>query len=234
MKTILVAGSSSGIGRAISEKLLAQNHSVIGLARDHSKFAPTNVNYRTYSLDFAVISKLEENFRRIQKENPAIDTLVCSVGYGEFAALEQFSVARMQRMLNVNFLSQVMLVKNFLPLFKQKKVGKIILLGSECALQGQKKGSIYCATKFALRGFSQSLRKECAAANIAVTLINPGIVATPFFTALDFEPASGVDHAIQPDQIATLVAHLIHEEQNCVYEEINLQPVKKVVQAKIS
>lgn len=229
---IIIAGSSSGIGRAIAEKLLSEKHNVIGLARQHQKFSPENNNYSTYTIDFSKVDALEKQFKQIQSEHSPIDAIICSVGYGEFNELEQFSVEKMQRMMNVNFLSQAILIKSFLPSLKTQKSGKIILIGSECALEGQKKGSMYCASKFALRGFAQSLRKECSTANVTVTLINPGMVATSFFDELTFRPAAGEPHAILPEQIAAMISLVLKENTNCVYEEINLQPLKKVLEKK--
>lgn len=233
MKKVLIAGSSSGIGRAIAEKVLAANHFVIGLARHHHKFTPASDNYVPYAIDFADLNQLENQLKILQREHSQIDALICSVGYGEFSEIEQFSLAKMQTLFNVNFLSQALLVKTFLPKMKQVKSGKIIFIGSECALEGQKKGSMYCASKFALRGFSQSLRKECTSSNIHITLINPGFVDTPFFEDLDFRPAPGKTHAIQPTQVANLVSLILNEEENCVYEEINLQPMKKVLEKNL-
>lgn len=231
-KHILISGSSSGIGRAITEKLLAENYSVIGLARDHKKFSPKSPHYYPHAIDFADIETLEKQLRVIQKKYITIDSIICCAGFGEFCELEQFSIRNMQRIINVNFLSQAILVKSLLPDFKKRRSGKIIFLGSECALEGQKKASLYSATKFALRGFAQSLRKECASAHIAITLINPGVVATPFFDSLAFQPAEGFEHAVQPEQIATLITTLLPLEHNCVVEEINLQPMKNAIQKK--
>jgi short-subunit dehydrogenase len=226
---IIIAGSSSGIGKAATEKLLSESHHVIGLARRHDKFKTSNVNYLPITIDFSDIENLESKFRNLQKTYPDSDAIICSAGYGKFVELEQFSFEQMQHMMQVNFLSHALLIKTFLPGFKKKQTGKIIILGSECALEGQKKGSFYCASKFALRGFAQSLRKECTASNISVTLINPGFVDTPFFQDLNFAPAQGKEHAIQPEQIASLIFNILIGESNCVYEEINLQPLKKVL-----
>lgn len=226
---IIIAGSSSGIGRATTEKLLSECHNIIGLARQHDKFKPTDSNYLPISIDFSDSKNLEEQFKALQKVHSDSEALICSAGYGKFVELEQFSFAQMQHLMQVNFLSQALLIKTFLPAFKKKKAGKIIILGSECALEGQKKGSFYCASKFALRGFAQSLRKECVSSHISVTLINPGFVKTPFFHDLDFAPADGNENAIHPEQIAKLISSIVKEEHNCVYEEINLQPLKKVL-----
>lgn len=230
--TILISGSSSGIGRAISEKLLTENYSIIGLARRHEKFNPKNSNYFSYSIDFAKIAVLEEKIKMIQTKHSDINTLICCAGYGEFSELEQFSVEKMQNLMNVNFLSQAILIKFFLPLFKKNKSGKVFIIGSECALEGQKKGTLYCASKFALRGFAQSLRKECAASEIQVTLINPGLVRTPFFDDLSFQPGRDETHAIESLQISDMISFLLKQKANFLYEEINLQPMKKVIEKK--
>lgn len=226
---IIIAGSSSGIGKAAAIRLLADKHAVIGLARSHDKFQPQEKNYYPISVDFSKVISLEKKLKEICELHENTEAIVCSAGYGRFAELEQFSFEQMQNLLNVNFLSQALLIKTFLPYFKKRKSGKLILLGSECALEGQKKGSLYCATKFALRGFAQSIRKECVASHVSVTLINPGFVDTPFFKDLDFAPEAGKEHSIQPEQIADLIAHIIKEDNNCVFEEINLQPLKKVI-----
>lgn len=232
MNDILVSGSSSGIGKAVVDVLLQANKSVIGLARNHSKFQPDNANYHPLAIDFSDINKLEKQLRPLAQEYPDIDTLVCSAGYGQFAELEQWSVSQMQQLMNVNFLSQAILIKTFLPMMKRQGSGKIILIGSESALQGAKKGSLYCASKFALRGFSQSLRQECASSNISVTLINPGFVDTPFFDELDFAPEQGEAHSIAPQHIADMVASILLSPHHAVVEEINLQPLKKVLRKR--
>lgn len=229
MKTYLISGSSSGIGRAIATTLLAQGHRVIGLARDHSQFSPETQHYHTVTVDFADIDTLEACFKDIKQNEPSLHGLICCAGFGRFATLEQFSQQQIQDMMNVNFISQVLFIKAFLPQLKKQQQGDIIVLGSEAALQGSAKGSLYCASKFALRGFCQSLRAECRTAHVGVSLINPGFVDTPFFDDLDFEPKDRQIHAIAPERIAALVSLILAEDDVTVFEEINLQPMTKVM-----
>lgn len=229
MKKIIVAGSSSGIGRAITEKLLAENFAVIGLARDHQKFTPENSNYFPYAIDFAEIKSLESKLKLLLKEHPDIEAVIAGAGYGQFAHVEQFKVADMQRIMDVNFLSQAILIKTVLPGLKTRKSGKVIVMASESALYGGKRGSLYCASKFALRGFALSLRKECMNANVAVSIVNPGLVDTPFFDSLDFHPGKQPENAIQPEQVASLVCTILAMANNCVIEEITLQPMQKTI-----
>ena len=117
--------------------------------------------------------------------------------------MEQFSLNQIRDLVNVNFIGQALLIKTFLPSMKKQQNGKIILMGSESALSGARQGTIYCATKFALRGFAQSLREECQSAGIGVTLINPGLVRTPFFDTLDFNPGSDPQNALEVHDIGS-------------------------------
>ncbi len=228
MGKFVISGSSSGIGRVIVENLLGGGNEVVGLARNHQKFQPGSDSYIPIPIDFSEINSLEKKLKLIQKEHADIDAVIACCGFGRFAELEQFSVAQMRELLDVNFLSQAILTKVFLPNLK-KRQGKVVFIGSESGLAGQKKGSMYCASKFALRGFAQSLRKECVSAGVGVTVINPGMVATPFFDHLDFQPGEDVMNAILPRQIADAVSFVIKAENNFVFEEINLQPMKKVI-----
>lgn len=226
---IIISGSSSGIGCAIAKRFLLLEHQVIGLARNHNKFMPSHQNYINYTIDLSRISALESQFKKIYAQHQNINAVICSAGYGHFVELEQFSFQYMQEMMNVNFLSQALLIKTFLPILKRQSNSKIIVIGSECALEGQKKGTIYCASKFAWRGFCQSLRKECMKTNVAVSLINPGMVDTPFFERLSFHPGDKKNNVIQSHQIAEVVVLLMNMDNNCVVEEINLQPMQKII-----
>jgi 3-hydroxy acid dehydrogenase/malonic semialdehyde reductase len=232
MKKILISGASSGIGKAISQQLLGENHQVIGLAAHPEKFQPANAQFSAYPIDFANLKHTEQQLKTLQKQHPSIDAIICAAGIGRFGCVEQFSIAQMQQLINVNFLSQVLLIKTFLSAMKKTERGNIILIGSEAALSGEKQGSIYCASKFALRGFSQSLRKECANTGLSVSLLNPGMVNTPFFDGLSFEPADRQQNAIQPEAIAGLVSEILAAKNPLCYEEVNLQPLQKKIRKK--
>lgn len=229
MKKIIISGSSSGIGRAIATKLLDLGYSVVGLSRNHQKFTPDNPNYFPYTLDFSDLYQAELILKSIHQEHQDIQVIIGNAGYGRFGNLEQFSLRQIDDLIKVNFLGQVLLVKTFLSNIKKRGDGKIILMGSEAALSGAKQGSIYCAAKFALRGFTQSLRLECAGAGVGVTLINPGLVNTPFFEPLNFAPGVEPENALLPEDIAAQVALLVQWENRLLVEEINIQPLKPLI-----
>ena len=227
MKTAIVTGASKGIGLAISKKLIEQGWQVIGIARDFtdtlcSSFIP-------YRIDLTKIRDLPDAFKKLFQQYPEIDALICNAGKGVFGCLEQLSFEEISSAISLNFLSHTYLVKTFLPSFKKKNHGHIVFIGSEAALQGKKEGSIYCASKFALRGFSQSLREECATNNIRVSLINPGMVQTNFFDDLYFAPGIDPLEHILPEDVAEATIFLLHLREGCVVDELNLSPQKKKI-----
>ena len=119
-----------------------------------------------------------------------------------------------------------------MPVIKTNGGGDVVLMGSEAALSGGRYGAVYSATKFAVRGFAQALRHECAAANVRVTIVNPGMVRTQFFDSLEFEPGPDPDNYIEPEDVARAVSGALLAPRGTVVDEINLSPLKRVVRRK--
>jgi NADP-dependent 3-hydroxy acid dehydrogenase YdfG len=231
-RTLLVTGASSGIGRAIARQLLQQGHKVIGVSRNIQQFTHTMENFSAVQLDLSRLSELPLQLTRLAKDHPDIDGVIFAAGFGQFGSLEEFSYAQIETLMTVNFTSQVFLTRALLPQLKRKPHSDLIYIGSEAALKGSRKGAIYCASKFALRGFSQALREECSKSGIRVCLINAGMVKTPFFDTLSFEPADDETNYLQPEDIAEAVDYVLTANPNIVIDEINLNPLNKVVKFK--
>jgi len=231
-RKFLVTGASSGIGQSIAIRLLMGGHQVLGLARDFSHFPAGYPGFIHESIDFSDLTQTVEKLKMLVTKHQDIDGLVCCAGQGQFGSLEEFSHAQIQDLMNVNFVSQTFVVKSVLPYLKRKGRGDIIVVGSESALKGSRKGSIYCASKFALRGFTQALRDECGSAGVRVSLINPGMVRTGFFDDLAFAPGADESNFVTPEDIADLVEMIIQARLGTAFDEINLSPLKKVIDFK--
>ena len=231
-KCVLVTGSSSGIGKAITAKLLDLGAKVVGISRDHKKAIIQHDNYITYTLDISDIHNLEKNIKLILKDHPKINGLVSNAGNGEFGPLENFSVDQINNFISMNLTSHLIITKGLLPHFKKIKKGDIIFIGSEAGLSGAKNGSLYCSAKFGLRGFAQSLSKDVTSNNIRVCIINAGMVRTNFFDKLNFLPGDDLENAISVDDISNSVANILTLNRNTVVDEINLSPAKKVIKFK--
>ena len=231
-RTVLITGASSGIGRAVAARLLEEGHTVIGIARTIGSFQPATGDFNPIELDLSQLDALPERLQALTQRFSGLDAAIFSAGRGQFGALEEFSYVQIRALMDLNFTSQAYCARAIVPILKQKKRGDLIFIGSEAALEGSRNGTIYCAGKFALRGFTQALREECSSSNIRVSLINPGMVRTAFFDRLHFEPGAQESQSIQPDEIAELIAFLLKLRPGTNLDEINLSPLHKVIHFK--
>ncbi len=231
-RTLLVTGASSGIGRAIARQLLCLGHTVIGISRDTRRFVKTHPGFTAVALDLAKLDDIPQVAKQIQSDFPALDGVVFAAGYGQFGGLEQFSYQQIDTLMHVNFTAQAFLTRALLPKLKQKAHANLVYIGSEAALKGSRNGTIYCASKFALRGFTQALRDECGKSPVRVSLINPGMVDTAFFDTLSFAPGKQSGQALLADDVADAVVYILQAGKHCLIDEINLNPPNKVIEFK--
>ncbi len=231
-RTILVTGASSGIGRATARHLLNTGHHIIGTSRQPEKFTRPHPEFSPQRLDLSITQSFSPFCKNLIRQHPSVDAVVFSAGYGQFGGLEEFSHSQIQHLMQVNFIAQAQLTRSLLPHLKKQARSHLIYIGSEAALEGNRKGSIYCASKFALRGFTQALRDECGNSSTRVSLINPGMVQTAFFDDLNFMPGEESGQSIQAEDIANLIEHILHAEHHFNFDEINLSPANKVIRFK--
>ncbi len=230
-RTLLITGASSGIGHTVATLALLAGHHVIGIGRKVDKMPP-HENLIRYKLDLSDLDKLPQKLLEIQKAHPTIDGLICCAGQGRFGSLEEFSTTQIRELMDLNFTATAFVVRAFLPTLKRLTNSDIMIIGSEAALTGKRQGSIYCASKFALRGFAQALRDECGRHGVRVTLINPGMVKTGFFNELDFTPGAAEENYLIAEDVAATVMHVLSARSHCVFDEINLSPATHVVRSK--
>ncbi|AGM26125.1 short-chain dehydrogenase/reductase SDR [Spiroplasma syrphidicola EA-1] len=185
MKTIVITGSTSGIGKATALYFAEQGYHVIATARNPEKDNLTNLNknIKMYQMDVSDLNSINQAVDNIIKENEKIDILLNNAGYGLLAPFELTSEQDVKTIFNTNVFGLMEVTRAFLPIFKKQQAGTIISVSSIGGLVTMPLNSIYHATKYAVEGFTEGLSYELADFNINVKLIEPGGVKTNFFNA---------------------------------------------------
>lgn len=229
VRQVLITGATSGIGKAISEELLARGYEVLGLGR-RAGVAPLAADgFRGLALDLSDLESLPGRLEDLAREFPEIDAVVLSAGRGMLGGLEQASYRQIRDLIDLDLTSQIFVARAFLPRLKRRGRGDLVFMGSEAALAGSRNGSVYCAAKFALRGLALSLRDECARSGVRVSIVHPGVVRTPFFDDLPIAPGTEPGEALEPGDVAAAVAFLLTQPPGMVIDELSLSPLKKKI-----
>ena len=231
-KTALITGASSGIGLATSRLLLAQGYRIIGISRRGQVAEFEADNFSPLALDLARLEQLESEISELIKTE-TIDFFIHAAGQGHFGSIEQFSVTQIETSMRVNLTSAMVICRSLVPALRRQRKGRIICIGSESALHAGKKGALYCAAKYGLRGFCHSLREDCGSDGIQVSLVNPGMVRSPFFDEQSFEPGPAAENAIETSDVAEIIWQILQSSPDIVIDEINLSPrIKSINLAK--
>lgn len=227
----VVTGASSGIGLAVAERLAREGHRVLALARNVAGLE-SKESILAERLDLERLEELPVALETLARRHRNVRVVVSNAGRGRFGSLEEHSYDEIRSLLDLNFVSHAFVARAFLPHLKRRGGGHLVFIGSEAAIRGSRYGSVYCASKFALRGLAQALRDEAASAGVAVSIVNPGMVRTPFFDRLDFEPGERPENALAPEDVAEAIWLAVSARPGAVVDEINLSPLTRVVRKK--
>jgi NAD(P)-dependent dehydrogenase (short-subunit alcohol dehydrogenase family) len=175
----LVTGGSSGIGESTARALLAKGFVVYAVARRVDRMAAlSDLGVQTFAMDVTDDASMVAGIDRIIDEHGRIDLLVNNAGYGSYGAVEDVPIDEARRQFEVNVFGLARLVQLATPHMRAQESGRIINISSIGGKFYEPFGAWYHATKFAVEGFSDSLRMELRPFGIQVVLIEPGPIRT--------------------------------------------------------
>ena len=187
-KVVLITGTSSGIGLHTAVLLAKNNYTVYASMRDTGKKELLQKEADTHEaivnimqLDVQVEESIGECINEILEKEKRIDVLINNAGSGFLRTVEQATMPEIENVTDVNFYGPVRCIKAVLPQMRKQQSGHIINVSSVGGLVGQPINEIYCAAKFALEGFIESIATYMKPYfGIDVSLIEPGGVTTEF------------------------------------------------------
>lgn len=188
-KTWFITGTSTGLGRLLTERLLARGDSVIATLRRPGALDDLQARYgeqlRIVMLDVTDTAATRAALKQAFDQAGRIDVLVNNAGYGLFGVAEAVSDAQIERQIATNLTGSIQLIRAALPYLRAQGGGRIVQISSEGGQIAYPNFSLYHATKWGIEGFIESVAQEVATFGIDFLIIEPGPTATSFATGLD-------------------------------------------------
>ena len=179
MKTALVTGASRGIGKAIAEKLKADNYKVLGTATSDSGVDILNSNgIEGHLLDLNSKDSIENFWSKLESDNKTISVLVNNAGITRDNIILRMSDEEWSDIMNVHLYGTFQLSKRALKMMLKNKWGRIINISSASASIGNRGQSNYAAAKAGVEAFTKSLAKEVGKRDITINAVAPGFIST--------------------------------------------------------
>jgi short-subunit dehydrogenase len=229
LKTAVVTGASSGIGKAISFKLLKLGYKVIGVSRTIKDDIFEDTKFEALQADLSDKKETLKVCDILKKRD--IHILVNSAGFGEFAPHEEISYSTITDMTFLN-LTAPMLLSNANIRALKKNSGYIINITSIEAIKTSKFAALYSATKAGLKAFSDSLFEESRKTNLSITTINPDMTESNFYNQLRFETSDKENEKLLALDIADAVEHILTMRKGAVVTDYTIRSLNFGIRKK--
>ncbi|WP_316808714.1 SDR family NAD(P)-dependent oxidoreductase [Pedobacter agri] len=186
-KVWFVTGASKGLGLTLVKKLLNKGYNVAATSRSLNDLSSAVGNFENFlplSVDLMSEDSVENAVSQTISKFGQLDVLVNNAGYGMLGALEELSDKESRENFDVNVFGSLNVIRKALPQMRKQQSGHIFNISSIGGFSGNFPGfGIYCATKFAVVGFTESLAAEVKSLGIKATVVEPGYFRTEFLTS---------------------------------------------------
>lgn len=217
-KVWFITGASRGIGLEIARAALAAGDKVVATARTPANimalFEGGQERLLALSLDVTAPEQAPAAVKAALEAFGRIDVLVNNAGYGQLGMFEESSSAEIEKQYRVNLFGTMDVTRAVLPIMRSQRSGHIFNITSIGGLRGGAGGSLYCSTKFALEGLSESLAAELESFGIHVTAVEPGFFRTDFLdsSSVRYADASIADYAEASEKLRTFYDARSHQQ----------------------
>ncbi len=221
-KIAVVTGVSKGIGYHTTQALLNKGAKVFGLGRNNTI---EHAHYTFINCDVRNDQSVQQAFELIYKQTDnTVHILLNNAGLGYFGLLEEMPLAHIQEMMETNVNGTIYCCRAVLPHMKKQQYGHIINIASTAALEGMPQVAAYCASKWAVKGLSESLFREVRDYKIKVTCLYPGSTKTDFFrNSPGIQPH---DYMLMPEDVALSIIQALEMPDNFHTVNLEIRPLQ--------
>lgn len=229
MKKAVVTGASSGIGKAITQRLLSLGYSVIGISRTIEESLIGHKNFQAIATDLSDPKETQQLCLILDQEDLFI--LINAAGFGRFAPHEEFNFRTIEAMTHLNLTSAMLLTNATLRSLK-KNGGYLININSIEALRSSKFAALYSATKAGLKAFGDALFEETRKSELSITNINPDMTESNFYNDLRFNVSKKENEKLLASDIADGVEHILTMRKGAVVSEYTIRSLHFGIEKK--
>ncbi|MDM5226863.1 SDR family oxidoreductase [Cytobacillus sp. NJ13] len=215
MKSVIITGAGSGLGKELALLFAKQGFHTILTGRTLDKLQSVEKEIheaggsaQSFSLDITILQEISSLMTQIQSHD--LYGLINNAGVGHFGPLDHLGEQEIQDMLQTNVLGTIYMTQAVLPSFKEKNGGLLMNIISTAGLKGKVNESVYAASKFAVRGFTESLQKELENTDIKVKAVYMGGMDTPFWDESDH--IKNKSRLRSPEEVAVMILDNFDEE----------------------
>ncbi len=182
-KTVVLTGAASGIGKSLALLLASRGAHLVLLDKDEDGLALTKslcsgADVRVFPVDVSNRDQVDQVARSVAGDNLGVDVLVNNAGVSSSGAVAELTYATLRWTMDINFWGTVHCTHAFLPQLLARKESALVNVSSVYGLIGVPGQAAYCASKFAVRGFTEAIRQDLRDSSVTVTLVFPGGVRT--------------------------------------------------------
>jgi len=223
---ILVTGGNNGLGLDLCSSLLKDGHEVFAISKNINNLRKIqNINFKYFKVDIRKYKKVKDTFAKIKKKYKKFDILVNNAGIYSKSLLQKLSCREIDRIIDTNvkgtmYVSKLMLME-LLP-----GPGKIIIINSVAGTHGIREETVYSASKFALRGFAESLQYELKSKKISITNIYPGGINTSLWNKENVYNGN-INKLLKTQDIIKIINLIINFPTSQIFKNLTIYPTNE-------
>lgn len=232
MKSILVTGATRGVGEALTLKFAKKGYVVCALARTRNQLNSLvekcgSDKVIPFEVDVSKKEQVEEAITTIQRDYGVPDVLVNNAGVVENVSFAEQDVAMIDRIVDVNLKGTLYVTRYLIPGMIARGSGRIINVSSVAGTRGIPGQAVYCASKFGMNGFADTLAQELLKNGILVTTICPGAIDTPLWNSEKNPYPGDKTRIMQPEEIVDLIEYLLDQPEGTLHKKIVMFPTNE-------
>jgi short-subunit dehydrogenase len=229
-KVIVITGASSGLGKSLAMRLADEETKLVLLTRSADKLqdvmeklkGKNNTSASSFSCNITDYDQVQHAVEYVMEAYGHIDTLINTAGILYEATTENYPLKTTLEMFDVNAIGTICMTQAVLPHMKMRGEGQILNIISVAGVIPTPTNSVYNATKYAVEGFTQSLRLELTGTGIKVMACYPGEMETNLFTTQNLGDDTG-PFFVEKQAVAELIVFMLKQPDNLIVDSVQIR-----------